>query len=555
MKIPLLGQTGQHEDELSYQLTQNWYPHIDPEAKGEISLLPTPGLTLFTTLPEGVIRGAIDYDGTYYCIANNKFYEINSGGQYIERGTLNTSNGRCGLAHNGANNGQQIMIVDGVNGYIYDSSTTTLTAIADADYPDTATHVIFIDSYFVVNDPSNTGRFHKSASYDGTSWDALEFATAEQSSDELKAIISSNSERIYLIGERVTEVWYNAGNPDFPFTPVKNGYMPYGTPSPYAVAEIDGMILFIHQNKDGKSSLIAVNGIQPRIASNLSIARMIDGYTLENAWAWTYSYQQHSFYAVTFPTDRKTLVYDITTDQWHEMSSKDTGYHRSSTHTYVYGKHLIGDPQSPYIYEMDWNNYTDNGDTITRIRRSRHIHNGDRSIRHYALMLDCKVGEGLGFDDLEETLSTGTISAPASSVIFDATATFQTDGVQTGDIAENVTTGQSVIIQSVASETLVVLTASDIFSDIGDIYRIYRVIGTIESVPPKIMMRYRDNNGSWSVEKTRSLGKMGAYNQKVVWRRLGRSKDRVYELKVTDPVDIVLIDGYAHVGGDSRVIG
>lgn len=540
MKIPILGQTGEHEEEILYQKTQNLYPHIDQEGKGQISLLKTPGLTLFSSIGVGASRGAINYDGTYYKIAGNTFYEVNSGGISVTRGTLNTSAGKCILAHNGANNGQQIIIVDGTNGYIYnsqyntfiqikqhvsstatagttgtnledntapftanmvgtvvynttDGTKTTITAFVDTQnvtvasaifvsgetfevgtdaFPDGATHTFFMDGYFLVNNPVITGQFNKSASYDGTDWDALEFAVAEQNSDELSAIISSNSERIYLVGELTTEIWYNSGSPDFPFTPLKNGYTPYGTPSPYSVAEIDGVIFFVHQNKDGKSSVIRINGIQPQVVSTPSIARMIDGYTLENAYSWTYSYQQHSFYVVTFPSDNMTLAYDMTTNMWHEMSSKTLGYHRSATHTFVYGKHLIGDPANGNIYEMDWDNYTDNGDTITRLRRSQHIHNGDRSIRHYSLWIDCKVG-----------------------------------------------TGNSSVTD------------------------------------PKIMMRFRDKNGAWSKEKVKSLGIQGDKGNKVVFRQLGRSRDRVYELKVTDAVDVSFIDSYANVGGDSRVIG
>ncbi|MBT8448109.1 MAG: packaged DNA stabilization protein gp10 [Gammaproteobacteria bacterium] len=540
MKIPLLGQTGTHEDEILYQKTLNLYPHIDKEGKGDVNLLKTPGSTLFNEVGVGPIRGEINYNGQYYIISNDKFYLVPEIGGETEIGTINATSGRCGLAHNGVNNGKQIIIVDGLNGYIYNSeydtfaqiklyssSTTdgtttdklvdstasfttdgtvagmivynttdgtkaTITAIDDANtlsvsadvfatgenyevgtdaFPDGATHVMFMDGYFVVNDPANSGRFHKSKSYDGTDWDALEFATAEQNSDELQSIISSNSERIYLVGEQTTEVWYNAGVPDFPFTPLKNGYMPYGTPAPYSVAEIDGIVFFIHQNKDGKSSVVMINGIQPQIVSTQSIARMIDGYTLENTYAWTYSYQQHSFYVLSFPTDEVTLVYDYTTNMWHEMSNYSLGYHRSSTHTFVYNKHLVGDPANGNIYELDWTVFTDNGEQITRLRRSPHIHNGDRAVRHYALWLDCKVG--VGNENIED---------------------------------------------------------------------------------PKIMMRYRDVNKGWSKEKVRSLGKQGVA-QKVVWRLLGRSRDRVYELKVTDPCDVTFIDGYADVGGDSRVIG
>ena len=51
------------------------------------------------------------------------------------------------------------------------------------------------------------------------------------------------------------------------------------------------------------------------------------------------------------------------------------------------------------------------------------------------------------------------------------------------------------------------------------------------------------------------MGKIGEYNKKLIWRKMGRSKDRVYEISCTDPVNAVLIDGYARVEGDARELG
>lgn len=53
---------------------------------------------------------------------------------------------------------------------------------------------------------------------------------------------------------------------------------------------------------------------------------------------------------------------------------------------------------------------------------------------------------------------------------------------------------------------------------------------------PKIMMRYSDNGRTWSSELTRSIGKMGKYGTRVKWSKLGRSRERVYDVSVSDPV-------------------
>ena len=71
--------------------------------------------------------------------------------------------------------------------------------------------------------------------------------------------------------------------------------------------------------------------------------------------------------------------------------------------------------------------------------------------------------------------------------------------------------------------------------------------GDFVTTDPQIMLRFRDDGGLWSNEKWRSFGAKGKYKTKVRWRMLGRSSDRVYELKVTDPVKAVIIGAYVQV--------
>jgi len=54
---------------------------------------------------------------------------------------------------------------------------------------------------------------------------------------------------------------------------------------------------------------------------------------------------------------------------------------------------------------------------------------------------------------------------------------------------------------------------------------------------PVAMVRWSDDGGhTWSNEHQMSIGKMGEYGKRVYRNRLGRSRSRVYEISVTDPV-------------------
>ena len=65
---------------------------------------------------------------------------------------------------------------------------------------------------------------------------------------------------------------------------------------------------------------------------------------------------------------------------------------------------------------------------------------------------------------------------------------------------------------------------------------------------PQAMLRWSDDGGrTWSSEHWADLGKMGEYRTRAIWRRLGQSRDRVYEFVVADPVKRVIIDAWADV--------
>ena len=59
---------------------------------------------------------------------------------------------------------------------------------------------------------------------------------------------------------------------------------------------------------------------------------------------------------------------------------------------------------------------------------------------------------------------------------------------------------------------------------------------------PTVMLRYSDDGGyTWSSEKWAPLGRIGQTLSRAIWRRLGFSRNRVYEVTVTDPVDVAIM--------------
>ena len=59
---------------------------------------------------------------------------------------------------------------------------------------------------------------------------------------------------------------------------------------------------------------------------------------------------------------------------------------------------------------------------------------------------------------------------------------------------------------------------------------------------PQAMLRWSNDGGStWSREYWVTIGQMGRYKNRAIWRRLGMARDRVFEVVVTDPVNAVIV--------------
>ncbi len=60
-----------------------------------------------------------------------------------------------------------------------------------------------------------------------------------------------------------------------------------------------------------------------------------------------------------------------------------------------------------------------------------------------------------------------------------------------------------------------------------------------------VNLRWSDDGGfTWSNYHAVSAGRMGQYSKRAIWRRLGRGRDRIFEVSMSDPVKWILVDAY-----------
>lgn len=76
--------------------------------------------------------------------------------------------------------------------------------------------------------------------------------------------------------------------------------------------------------------------------------------------------------------------------------------------------------------------------------------------------------------------------------------------------------------------------------------------GGVQGSDPTVMLDWSDDGGhTWSSERFALAdaggGQIGDYKKRVIWRRLGSSRDRVFRVKITDPVDVTLIGAHIDI--------
>lgn len=71
-------------------------------------------------------------------------------------------------------------------------------------------------------------------------------------------------------------------------------------------------------------------------------------------------------------------------------------------------------------------------------------------------------------------------------------------------------------------------------------------LASLQGHDPQIEMQFSDDNArTWSAIQSRSGGKVGKFRTRVIWRRLGRSRKRLYRIRLCDPVKWAIVDCYA----------
>ena len=445
--------------------------------KNAVVYYSTPGLLAFATLPQAPIRAEYEINGRLFVIAGAVLYEVFSGGGYNVLGSIAVGP-NVSMESNGAS-GHQLCIVSAGLVYIFDLNANTLTPINIAANGFTAAAmVVYLDGYFIAFEPS-TQEFFISNLFDGTQWQALNYALAEGGPDNIVSLLV-NQRELWLLGAYRTEIYYDSGALNFPLARNNNAYVECGCAAQFSVAKFSNTIAWLGRDKMGSGVVYLMNGYTPQRISTHAVEAAIQKYPrIDDATAYTYQDRGHTLYRLDFPSGDATWEYDLSTQLWHERGSWDTAQgaykaHVARTHAFAFGRHIVGDYTSGKLYVQSAQYYSDAGNLIRRMRRAPHLTNEAKETFYSEFTLDMQVGVGL-------------------------------DG------------------------------------------------GVHPGANPQVMLRYSNDGGyTWSQERAVSAGAIGATKTRVTWRRLGRARDRVFEIVISDPVFVMIANAYLELAAGAR---
>lgn len=341
-----------------------------PDDRTMVAIFGTPGLELFVDFGDTPIRGihAPLWNDYVYMVHRGTLWQVDNSGTKTNRGTLLTTSGRVSIA----DNGNQLMIVDGAYGYIFNTSTLAFTQITDVDFPAKPRVVIFHDGRFLVNS-GGTGEFHGSSAYNGLTWDALDFSTAESSPDQLTQMAVIGSE-LTLIGDLTTEFWADIGGAGFPYQRTGGSGINYGIAAQWSVTNFLDGIAFLARQKGGEAFVANLQGYQIERISNHELDFLINGYsTCSDATAFSYILGGHPMLQINFPSADKSWLYDASTQVWSQLQSKGIGRHRAEMCVNFQNQKIVTDYTNGRAYKLKQDVYTDNGDEIALELIGRHL--------------------------------------------------------------------------------------------------------------------------------------------------------------------------------------
>lgn len=328
------------------------------------------------------ILGLYRFKGVVYVVTKDKLYSItkNSEGGFDK--TVIGSIGMVGKV-SFADNGIEMVFVGG-GGYSYNPDTDTLKDMSTEAgwYPSNT--VAYMDGYFIFS-RTGTGQFFISDLF-ATTINPIDWATGEAAPDDTVAVAVLNRQ-LWIIGEKSTEVWYDSGDVNFPFTRIAGAVNDIGAMNYETVSKALNDVFFVGDDL----RIYQTKGYQLEPISTQSIEYQLKNCDVTTLYGFTFHERGRWFYAITI-NDNKTLVYDLGTGLWHTRESDDVGRWKMDGVFSYYDDGINYGYAKNNLYVISEDIHTEDGMNVKREIISLPLSNDVNRIRIHELELDMEVG-------------------------------------------------------------------------------------------------------------------------------------------------------------------
>ena len=264
-----------------------------------------------------------------------------------------------------------------------------------------AQRIAFIEGWLIFNQPGTRTFYTTGPTPYSILFPGAFFSLKDSSTDNLITLFENNRE-LWLIGERTTEVWYNAGLTNFAFSRIPGVGPQIGCAAVNSITRMGAQLAWLGKNEQGENIVVMSAQYSWQRISNHGVEHAITQYpVVADAIGYAYEEEGHLFYMLTFPTADVTWCYDATTGQWHKRLSWDpvaAVYHRHRSNCYMdFGDvRIVGDYENGSFYQMSRQFYSDAGNPLRALRRTPHIWQKQNRGRVFFSQLQIEFTPGVG---------------------------------------------------------------------------------------------------------------------------------------------------------------
>lgn len=351
----------------------NMFVEKSPANPGEqVVLQSRPGLAQHYTIGSGPIAGVFQQPGTF----GGAIFSVSGGSLYRDNTSIGSATGPNRARWAAIED--EVAVCRGGRLFVYDGSGTE-----QASFPndENVVDILFLAGRYV-GIAENSQIYYVSDLLDAKTWDASRTGVAEQLPDNIVggAVVG---DRLWLFGERGTEVHYSTGSNTQPFARVQGQLYDKGCLARDTIVSLDNSVMWV-----GHDFMVYRGGQVPQRISDHGVEEDLRKSDPVDLRAWSYVLDGHTHYVLR--TSHTTWSFDIATGEWSEIGSLNRIGFRAHVGQNVGGLVIAGDDETGTIWRLDPDVYDDDGVAIQRVCSAGFEARGSDAL--YALEIECNSG-------------------------------------------------------------------------------------------------------------------------------------------------------------------